>query len=295
MTSELSTTQSPVVAVTEPVRHRGSFKWGLFFHYLALIILSFIIIFPIYVMFITSFKTQVDILASKPVWFFVPTLSHYEYIIKEQNFGRILWNSIVVGIGSTIITLIAGGMGAFAIARMKFRGRGLMAQTTLIVRMVPPAVLAVPIFALWLGWGIEDGRIGLVLFYNALNLPFTIWLLVGFVRQIPVELEEAAIVDGAGPFQVFFRIIFPLMRSGFAVAAIFVFRISWNEFILALILTNRLTRTLPVAITLFLTEQGIEWGRAMAMGTLIVLPPLIITFIAARQIIAGLTAGAVKG
>jgi multiple sugar transport system permease protein len=279
-------------AVNKP---KFKFKLSTFLHYFTLIILSLIIIFPIYVMFITSLKTQVDILSSTPVWFFIPTFDNYQYIIEEQNFGRILWNSIVVGIGSTIITLIAGGMAAFAIARMKFPGRGLMAQTTLIIRMVPPAVLAVPIFALWLAWGIDDGRIGLIIFYNALNLPFTIWLLIGFIKQIPVEMEEAAIVDGASPFQVFFKIIFPLMRSGFAVAAIFVFRIAWNEFILALILTNRLTRTLPVAITLFLTEQGVEWGRAMAMGTLIVLPPLIITFLAARQIIAGLTAGAVKG
>jgi multiple sugar transport system permease protein len=246
-------------------------------------------------MIMTSFKTQVDILSSKPLWFFVPTISNYEYIIERQNFGRILWNSIVVGGGSTIVTLIAGGLAAFAIARMKFPGRGLMAQTTLIIRMVPPAVLAVPIFALWLDWGIDDGRIGLVMFYTALNLPFTIWLLIGFVKQIPVELEEAAIVDGAGPFQTFFKIIFPLMRSGFAVAAIVTFRIAWTDFILALILTNRLTRTLPGAITLFLTDQGVEWGRAMAMGTLIVVPPLLITFFSARQIIAGLTAGAVKG
>lgn len=280
---------------TTVAKQPPKFKWSLFFHYLALIILSFIIIAPIYVMIVTSFKTQVDILASEPIWLFVPTISNYSYIIQEQNFGRILWNSMVVGLGSTALTLLAGGLAAFAIARMRFRGRGLMAQTTLVIRMVPPAVLAVPIFALWLGWSIDDGRVGLVLFYMGLNLPFTIWLLIGFVRQIPVELEEAAIVDGAGPFQVFFKIIFPLMKAGFAVAAIFVFRISWNEFILALILTNRLTRTLPVAITLFLTEQGVEWGRAMAMGTLIVLPPLLITFVAARQIIAGMTAGAVKG
>jgi multiple sugar transport system permease protein len=286
------TASATAVPVYKPAK---KFKWSVFFHYFALITLSLIIITPIYVMIMTSFKTQVDILSSKPLWFFVPTISNYEYIIERQNFGRILWNSIVVGGGSTIVTLIAGGLAAFAIARMKFPGRGLMAQTTLIIRMVPPAVLAVPIFALWLDWGIDDGRIGLVMFYTALNLPFTIWLLIGFVKQIPVELEEAAIVDGAGPFQTFFKIIFPLMRSGFAVAAIFTFRIAWNEFILALILTNRLTRTLPVAITLFLTDQGVEWGRAMAMGTLIVVPPLLITFFSARQIIAGLTAGAVKG
>lgn len=285
--------QAPVRAAT--TAKARNFKWSVFSHYTVLITLSFIVIAPIYVMLVTSLKNQVDILSSTPVWIFMPTIENYTYILENQNFGRILGNSIVTGVGSTIVTLLAGGLAAFAIARMKFRGRGLMAQTTLIIRMVPPAVLAIPIFALWLGWGIEDGRIGLVLFYTALNLPFTIWLLIGFVRQIPVELEEAAIVDGASPFQVFFRIIFPLMRSGFAVAAIFTFRIAWNEFIIALILTNRLTRTLPVAITLFLTDQGVEWGRAMAMGTLIVFPPLLITFFAARQIIAGLTAGAVKG
>ncbi|MCB0155296.1 MAG: carbohydrate ABC transporter permease [Anaerolineae bacterium] len=288
-------TITPVSVNDVAATNTKKFKWSVFFHYAILIILSFIVIAPIYVMLVTSLKNQVDILSRTPVWIFVPTLDNYTYIMESQNFGRILWNSIVAGVGSTIVTLIAGGLAAFAIARMKFPGRGLMAQSTLIIRMVPPAVLAIPIFALWLGWGIEDGRIGLVLFYTALNLPFTIWLLIGFVRQIPVELEEAAIVDGASPFQVFFQIIFPLMRSGFAVAAIFTFRIAWNEFIIALILTSRLTRTLPVAITLFLTDQGVEWGRAMAMGTLIVFPPLLITFFAARQIIAGLTAGAVKG
>ena len=143
--------------------------------------------------------------------------------------------------------------------------------------------------------GLVDGRIGLTLFYTALNLPFAIWLLIGFLRQIPTEIEEAAIVDGCSQWQVFTRIIFPLMRPGLAVAAIFTFRISWNEFLLALVLTDRNTRTLPVGITLFLTEQGVQWGRIMAMGTLIVIPPLVLTFVAARQIIAGMTAGAVKG
>ena len=110
-----------------------------------------------------------------------------------------------------------------------------------------------------------------------------------------MELEEAAVVDGATPFQVFTKVIFPLMKSGYAVAAIFTFRIAWNEFLLALFLTGRKSRTLPVAIQGFLTDEGVEWGRVMAMGTLIVIPSLIITFFAAKQIITGLTAGAVKG
>ena len=140
-----------------------------------------------------------------------------------------------------------------------------------------------------------DKRTGLILVYVAMNLPFTIWILYGFIAQIPKELEEAAVIDGCNPYQVFFRVVLPLIRPGLAAAAIFTFRIAWNEFILSLVLTNRYTRTLPVATSLFLTDHGIQWGKIMAMGTLIALPPLIFTFIAARQIITGLTAGAVKG
>jgi len=276
-------------------RRRSRVKTSTVLHYAVLILLSIIIIVPIFLLFLNSFKYQVDILSSKPQWIFEPTLANYETIFTKHNFLRYLWNSILVGLGSTAVTLFAAGMASYAITRMRFPGRGLMANTTLIIRMVPPAVLAVPIFALWGLWGIKDGRIGLILFYTALNLPFAIWLLIGFIRQIPVELEEAAIVDGANAFQVFFQILLPLMRSGFAVAAIFTFRIAWNEFILALILTDRHTRTLPVQTTLFLTEQGVEWGPVMAMGSILVLPPLILTFFAARQIIQGLTAGAVKG
>jgi len=137
--------------------------------------------------------------------------------------------------------------------------------------------------------------LGLILFYSALNLPFTIWLLVGFIQQIPIELEEAAIVDGASPFQVFRKVLFPLMKNGYAVAAIFTFRIAWNEFLLALILTSRTSYTLPVKTTLFIRESGVQWGLITAMGTLILLPPMLLTFFAARQIIQGMTAGAVKG
>ena len=128
-----------------------------------------------------------------------------------------------------------------------------------------------------------------------MNLSFVTWILRGFFMDVPVELEEAAIIDGASPLQVFFRVLLPLVRSGYAVAGIFTFRIAWNEFILALLLTGRKTRTLPVGAAGFITDTGVEWGRIMAMGTLIVIPPLLFTFFAARQIIAGMTAGAVKG
>ncbi len=267
-------------------------------HYAMAVVLSLISIGPVYVMLMTSLKNEVDIFADKPLWFFVPTLQNYKVVLSEHHFDNYLLNSLAVGLGSTLLTLAFAGLAAYAIARREFLGRGFLTYGNLLIRMVPPAVIAVPVFALWMRWGYSGRQqelFGLTFFYTALNLPFAIWLLFSFVKQIPVELEEAAIIDGASPLQVFLEIIFPLMKSGYAVAAIFTFRIAWNEFLLALFLTGRKSRTLSVAIQGFLTDEGAEWGRIMAMGTLIVIPSLIITFFAAKQIITGLTAGAVKG
>jgi len=265
-------------------------------HYTCLILLALICLIPIWVMISTSFKNEIVIFDGKPIWFFfTPTLENYEYIVGRGKFDRYLANSVIVAVSSTFLTLVFGGFCAYALARSQFRGRVLVANATLLIRMVPPAVLAVPAFAMVIFLNIKNDLLVLTFFYTALNLPFAIWLLFGFYRQVPVELEEAAIVDGATPLQVFFKVLFPLVKSGYAVAGIFTFRIAWNEFILALLLTGRKTRTLPVAASGFLTDTGVEWARIMAMGTLIVIPPLIFTFFAARQIIAGMTAGAVKG
>lgn len=281
---------------TFPERAPAQQFWPKFGHYLCLMILALLCLIPIWVMISTSFKNEIVIFDGKPIWFFfVPTLDNYEYIVTRGKFDRYLVNSIIVAVSSTVLTLLFGGFCAYALARKQFRGRAVVANSTLLIRMVPPAVLAVPAFAMIVFLNVDQDLAVLTFFYTALNLPFAIWLLFGFYKQVPIELEEAAIVDGATPLQVFFRVLLPLVKSGYAVAGIFTFRIAWNEFILALLLTGRKTRTLPVAASGFLTDTGVEWGRIMAMGTLIVIPPLLFTFFAARQIIAGLTAGAVKG
>jgi multiple sugar transport system permease protein len=266
------------------------------FHYVALIALSLVCLAPIWIMISTSFKPDVVVQSSTPMWFFfVPTFDNYLNIFGRGNFDRYLGNSMIVALSSTVLTLLTGGLCAYALARAQFAGRSFLANGTLLIRMVPPAVLAIPVFAIVTGFAIDADFVVLILLYTALNLPFAIWLLFGFYQQIPIELEEAAIVDGASALQVFFQVLMPLMKSGYAVAAIFTFRIAWNEFILALLLTGRQSRTLPVATSTFITDTGVEWGRIMAMGTLIAIPPLLFTFFAARQIIAGMTAGAVKG
>jgi len=168
-------------------------------------------------------------------------------------------------------------------------------MSTLLLRMIAPVVLVIPIYILWSNFGLVNTRMGLSLTYVALNLSFNIWVLRTFIAEIPIELEEAALIDGCSEVTIFFRIILPLIAPGLAVASIFTFRIAWNEFILSLVLTNRYTRTLPVAVSLYLTDHGIEWGQITAIATIIAIPAFIFTFTAAKSLIMGLTAGAVKG
>jgi multiple sugar transport system permease protein len=246
-------------------------------------------------MFATSLKLQTQIFNTGINFIFTPTLQNYRDVLNEGGFTRYLSNSLIVGVVSTLFTLVLGTMAAYGLARFRFHGRNTVAYTTLLLRTVPLAVLAVPVFMIWNEAGIINSLSGLILLYVAVNLPFTIWLLYGFIAQVPIELEEAARIDGCGPIQVFYKVVLPLIKPGLAAASIFTFRIAWNEFILALVLTDRATRTLPVAASLYITDIGVDWGRIMALGSLIAIPPLVFTFIAARQIITGLTAGAVKG
>jgi len=264
-------------------------------HYSALALLAIACVAPIVLMFATSLKVQTQIFTNSINFFFTPTLENYREVLGEGSFTRYLTNSLIVGVVSTVITLVLGCMAAYGLARFRFAGRKTIAYTTLLLRTVPLAVLAVPVFMLWSRAGLINSLPGLILLYVAVNLPFTIWLLYGFVLQVPPELEEAAAIDGCGPIQVFYKVVLPLIKPGLAAAAIFTFRIAWNEFILALVLTDRATRTLPVAASLYITDIGVDWGKIMALGSLIAIPPLIFTFVAARQIITGLTAGAVKG
>ena len=157
-------------------------------------------------------------------------------------------------------------------------------------------MLLVPVFGIWTyQFGLDGTRAGLVLVYVAMNLPFVIWILQSFIVQVPIQLEEAARMDGAGPFRVFFLVVLPLIKPGMAAAAIFTFRIAWNEFLLGNALADRDSRTVPVTIVNRLTEYDIDWGVIMATGMLLAIPPILFTLLASRQIITGMTAGAVKG
>ena len=165
-------------------------------HYAALIFLAIFCVLPIVVMFVTSLKLQTQIFNTGINFIFTPTLQNYRDVLNEGGFMRYLSNSLIVGLASTLITLVLGCMAAYGLARFRFRGRNTVAYTTLLLRTVPLAVLAVPVFMIWNEAGIINSLSGLVLLYVAVNLPFTIWLLYGFIAQVPIELEEAALMDG---------------------------------------------------------------------------------------------------
>jgi multiple sugar transport system permease protein len=299
--------------------------------YALLAALIFMAVGPIALMFVNSFKLDVDIISGTSGLLFLPTIQNYETALCDVlpyeldhldfcslKFGGAFINSLIIALVSTVLTLVIGCMAAYALVRFRFMGRDTASLTTLMVRMVPPAVLLVPVFGLWnnefcidkasmVGSFIRDmvgGRgdvclagthSGIILIYVAMNLPFVIWILQSFIVQVPYSLEEAARVDGATPFQVFFKVVLPLIKPGLAAAAIFTFRIAWNEYLLASALSDRNTKTVPILIVNNMSEFNVEWGVIMATGMLLAIPPIIFTLLASRQIITGMTAGAVKG
>jgi multiple sugar transport system permease protein len=298
--------------------------------YILIAMLIFMSIGPVGILLINSFKLDVDITSGAGGLFFMPTIRNYETAICDLlwyqpehlsfcriRFGGAFINSLIIALIATALTLIMGTMAAYALVRFRFMGRDSMSLSTLAVRMIPPAVLLVPVFGLWnntfcidrasmVGAFIRDmfgGRgdvclagthSGIILIYVAMNLPFVIWILQSFIVQVPYSLEEAARVDGAGPFQTFFMVVLPLIKPGLAAAAIFTFRIAWNEYLLASALADRDTMTVPILIVNNAGEfDGL--GTIFATGMLLALPPILFTLFASRQIITGMTAGAVKG
>lgn len=268
---------------------------GQVLRYVMLFVSAGIVLFPIFIMITTSLKTRTQTFSMPPVWIFKPTLQHYKEVLFSGNFLKYLVNSLIVASATAFFSIFIGAFAAYAMVRFKFMGKRAVSTVTLLLRMIPPAVLIVPLFVLWLNLGISGSRTGLIFAYVALNLSFTIWILRSFMNEIPVEIEESAVIDGCSELGILFRIVLPLIKPGLAVASIFVFRISWNEFILALVLTDRTTRTLPVAISQRITQVGVQWGEITAMATIVALPAFVFTFLSARSIIRGLTAGAVKG
>ena len=226
------------------------------------------------------------------------TLQNYRGIFDTSLFTRALGNSIGIALIATFLAVVVGSMAAYAIARLRFPGKGALVATTLLIAMFPAISLVSPLFNLWRQLGLFDTWPGLVIPYLTFSLPLTIYTLSAFFREIPWDLEKAARVDGATPFQAFMRVILPLAAPGMVTTAILVFIFCWNDFVFAISLTStNASRTVPAAIAFFSGASQFETpvGSIAAAGVIITIPIIIFVFFFQRRIVAGLTSGAVKG
>ncbi len=282
-------------------RRGAGYLIGMTLVYAALVLAAFISVFPIFWIASMSIKLPRDAIALPPVIFFQPTLESYERLFisgwqaSSINIGLYLRNSVVIAVSSTAASMAVSLFAAYSLSRFRFKGRNMLGFIIIATRMLPPIATIVPMFLLMHALNLIDSHVGLIMAYTAINIPFAVWMLRGFVDEIPTELEEAAHIDGCSRLGALFKVVLPLMAPGLAAASVYAFLLAWNDFALALILTSREAKTLPLMVMSFFTSEGIEWGPMSAAVTVTLIPPIIFVMLIQRHLAKGLTMGAVKG
>ncbi len=268
--------------------------------YAVVILFLLLAIFPLFWMAVSSIKPPGLVFATPPVWSFTPTLENYAAALGSGGRGwgadmpRYFLNSTIVSVCVTISNLVIGSMAGYGMARYRL-GRDALPLIFLFGRMLPAMVLVLPIFLIVKNLGIGETPLSLILSYTAINLPFCVWMSWSFFLDFPNEIEEAAQVDGCSKLQAVVRIIIPLASSGLISIGILVFVACWNEFLFASTVAGLSTRTLPVAASLFITDEAILWGPMTATCMLIMLVPALITIFLQKYIVSGISMGALKG
>ncbi|MEO7742632.1 MAG: carbohydrate ABC transporter permease, partial [Usitatibacter sp.] len=248
--------------------------------YLPLGIFVFVLLFPFYWMATTSFKPNAELLSREgnPFWVVNPTLAHFEHLLFRTPYPEWMWNTIVISVVSTFASLTASVFAAYAIERLRFRGSRQVGLAIFLAYLVPPSILFIPLAAIVVKLGLFDTRWALILTYPTFLIPFCTWLLMGYFRSIPYELEECALIDGATRWQILVKIILPLAVPGLISAGIFAFTLSWNEFIYALtFVSSSEVKTVPVGVITELVEGDVyHWGALMAGALLGSLPVAVL-------------------
>ncbi len=280
---------------------RIAFAWitvGLFF-------------FPIYYWTSVAFRDGRDIFSRPPILFdFSPTFDNFQKVfgINFGDGGRVtvtpgggnfymgprLWDSIVIACGSTVLALIIATLAAYALSRIHFRGRHSFVGWVLSTRMMPPVAVAIPMFFMYKTMGLLDTYTGMILIHALMNLPLAVLLMKSFFDDIPSEIDESALVDGASRWLIFRRIVLPMARGGIAATAVLCFIFSWTEFLFALTLTQTHIKTVPVVSTTFVTSVGTAWGNMAALGAAAIIPAFIFVLAVQKHLVRGLTMGSLK-
>lgn len=262
----------------------------------ALLLLVLAIAFPFYWAVVASLTPEARLFAAPSLWPDTLVLDHYRALFTERRFWLPIRNSLVVAGATTTFCVTVGALAAYALARLEFRGKAWILGFILAVTMFPQISIVSPLYLLLRALGLINTYPGLILPYLTFAMPLTVWLLVGFFRQLPWEIEEAALVDGASRWQAFTRVILPLSVPGLATTAILTFIYSWNEFLFALSFTLGPERqTVPVAIALFRGQYQVPWGQILAAAVVATAPVAVLVLLFQRRIVQGLTSGAVKG
>jgi multiple sugar transport system permease protein len=274
-----------------------SVRLGTLVRWAVLALILAIVFVPMYWIVVTSFKTGRQILLSQNVYAPQPfTVENYLYLFEESRFALWFRNSAITATASTLLSLVIGTAGAYALTRLRFAGRRTLGAVVLVTYLVPPGLMFIPLYQTFIRIGYTDSLGTLILAYPTFLVPFVTWLLMGFFRSIPRQLEEAALVDGATRVQALVHVVLPLAAPGLLAAGLFCFTLSWNEFLYALIfIADDSLKTLPVGLAEFVVSDFAFWGQLMAAAALASLPVIVVYIYLHKYMVQGLTAGAVKG
>ena len=266
------------------------------FVYVVLTVTLISSLFPIFWTISTSLKKRVDTFAIPPKFFnFSPTLDNYKKLFADPTFVKVYVNTILFTVGAALLSICIGSLAAYAIARNpKFRGKGTLEILLILLRAMPGVVLIVPLYDLCSKFHLLGNMIVLIAIITVFNLPFTIWMLTPFFASIPIELEEAGMVDGLSTWEIFRKVVVPLALPGISAAAIFLSLLTWNEFLVPVILGDQSTQTLPVLISGFISARNLDWGPMAAASSLAIIPIAILTVLVQRKLVVGLSLGALK-
>ena len=261
---------------------------------LAALAVTILFLFPVYWLFVMSLKTPEEVFASPPVWWPSELSVENFAVLFRDGDVRAIWNSVIIAGVSTVIAMFLGTIAAYSLVRFKTGGDHL-AIWIISQRMIPPIAIVFPIFLAFAMIGLNDTYLGLIALYTAFNLPYVIWMMRGYLEDVPLELEESALVDGLNRWQTLLKVVFPMVRTGLFATAVFTFVFAWNEFIFALILTRTEVVTFPVQLSHYFGPQQIFWAKIGAMSVLGTLPVFVTVAMAQKLLVRGISMGAVKG